>query len=271
MNQICVNIACGTVYVNGWKNFDYAPHSSSVIRANLLERLPILDCEVDVVYSSHFLEHIPRNLVSAFLSECFRIAKPAGHVRLVLPDMEELCGAYLTERQCGEHAKADFLVLEMLDQCVRTTTGGELGAYYAQLQSAPAVNSEMLEYVRMRTGHDFLPFRDLRAANGLDHLPIPAIVLGKLEQLYIRALLALLPSAFRAENVSMASVGERHTWIYDFRSVAQLLMRAGFVDVRRVSATTSGITDFPFYPLDVTKGGQARKGAESMYIEAVRS
>jgi len=58
--------------------------------------------------------------------------------------------------------------------------------------------------------------------------------------------------------------------IYDFHSVEQLLKRVGFVNVERVTSSTSNIVDFPFYPLDVTKEGLPRKGLESMYIEAVK-
>lgn len=266
----CINIACGDSYVDGWQNFDYIPHSSSVNQANLLGRLPLLDCEVDIVYSSHFFEHIPRTLLLGFLAEIFRITKSFGRVRLVLPDFEELCRSYLAERVRGMHDKADFIVLEMLDQCVRQVPGGELGAYYAKLKSSPVQNAEMIEFVKHRTGYDgLLTFRPsdstLRRA-----VSNPATVFGKLEQIYIRALLFMLPSAFRSQNVSMAFVGERHAWIYDFRTMKLLLEQAGFMDVKRVTATTSDIADFPFYPLDVTKDGQPRKGAESMYIEAVR-
>ena len=37
----------------------------------------------------------------------------------------------------------------------------------------------------------------------------------------------LLPPAFRKQNVSLTGVGECHQWLYDFHSLAQLLVEAG--------------------------------------------
>ena len=68
-----------------------------------------------MVYSSHFLEHIPRDQVAPFLQECWRILKPGGVLRIVVPDLENLCRIYLYHRDQGEHDLADFLVLELLD------------------------------------------------------------------------------------------------------------------------------------------------------------
>ena len=36
MSRICVNIACGASYLDGWVNLDYSPSSPTVIKANLL-------------------------------------------------------------------------------------------------------------------------------------------------------------------------------------------------------------------------------------------
>lgn len=270
LNLKYINIACGNSYIDGWRNYDYAPHSPAVIRANLLSKLPIADNEAEVVYSSHFIEHIPRGLLASFLSECFRITKPGGRLRLVLPDLEEMCRAYLLARGQGEHYRADFLILEMLDQCVRMAPGGELDAYYAQLQTTPEQHREMIEYVRQRTGHELQPVSLSSTGRWARVLKNPTQLLGKLERLYCRVVLALLPRAFRRQNVSLADVGERHAWIYDFHSVEKMLKQAGFVNVERATSSTSSIVDFPFYPLDVTKEGIPRKGHESMYIEALK-
>jgi predicted SAM-dependent methyltransferase len=80
--------------------------------------LPLKREIADLVYSSHFLEHIPYSKVTDFLYEILRILKPGG-VRLVLPDLENMANSYVNLRKLGNHQKADFLVLEMIDQCVR--------------------------------------------------------------------------------------------------------------------------------------------------------
>jgi len=267
MDGFFVNIACGDTYLPGWHNFDYAPHSRQVKRANLLARLPLRDDCADVVYCSHFVEHIPRTQIASFLSECFRVAKPGATIRLVLPDFEEMCAAYLGHRKAGGHAEADFLIMEIIDQCVRPRRGGELRDFFGSLDPRRTSDQKMVQFVRHRTGYSIPP-------GGLGRgLPAwlmknPRMWLLMLEQLYIRLVVSLLPASFRQQNVSLATVGERHTWVYDFHSLANLLVSAGFESVTRRSAQTSGIDGFPCHPLDATADGLPRKGPESIYVEA---
>jgi len=267
MAQTKVNLACGNVYVvgSGWLNFDYASPSRDVHAADLLSRLPLAANCADLVYSSHFLEHIPRNQVPAFLSECLRILQPGGVLRLVVPDLENLCRTYLAHRDHGQHAEADFVVLELLDQCVRREAGGELGRYYQELRLAPKRSAEAIAFVRHRNGEDLTrptPPRKSRVGDA------PKKLAAKVERLWIRAVLQLLPKAFRNQNVSLAAVGERHHWLYDDYQLQQLLSAAGFVAIERCSAATSRVAAFPFQPLDLAADGQPRKGAESLFIEA---
>jgi len=88
------------------------------------------------------------------------------------------------------------------------------------------------------------------------------------ERLWIHAVIQLLPRAFREQNVSLASVGERHHWLYDLHSLQHLLQASGFVAMERCTASTSRHPDFPFHLLDLAADGQPRKGAESLFIEA---
>ena len=255
-----INLACGGVYVIGadWLNLDYSSTSPAVQHANLLGPFPIADATAELVYSSHFLEHIPRDQVASFLQECWRILKPGGLLRLVVPDLENLCRTYLHHRDQGEHDKADFAVLELLDQCVRRQSGGELGRYYQWLKADPQANASRIAFLRERNGEDLMPpppRRSLRAI--LRRLPARA------EHLWIRAVIQLLPRAFSEQNVSLASVGERHHWLYDFHSLQQFLSASGFVAIERCTASTSCNSGFPFHPLDLgrlwkTQGIRAR-------------
>lgn len=262
-----VNLACGGVYVTGagWLNLDYSSASSAVKSANLLGRLPLADGTADLVYSSHFLEHIPLEQVGPFLQECLRILKPGGVLRLVLPDLENLCRIYLHHRDQGEHDKADFVVLELLDQCVRRHSGGELRRYYQSLKVDPETSADSIAFVRERNGEDLMQptprrRRSMRA--------IPRRLPDLVQSLWIQAIIQLLPPAFREQNVSLANVGERHHWLYDNHSLKELLKASGFEAVERCTASTSRLTDFPFHPLDLAADGKPRKGAESLFIEA---
>jgi len=190
----------------------------------------------------------------------------------VVPDLENLAREYLHMRAAGEHEKADFVVLEMIDQCVRRDTGGELGSFYRHLSVQPDANAAlMINYIRERTGEN------LRAsaasgqnAGGGTLRSVLNALRSRIERYWIRLCLLALPAAFRAQNVSLAAVGERHHWLWDYHQLKAALEAAGFEAVQRRSANTSAVSDFPFQPLDLDAEGRPRKGAESIFLEAQR-
>lgn len=49
----------------------------------------------DVIYHSHFLEHLERRAAQVFLLECHRVLKPGGILRVVVPDLEIIVREYL--------------------------------------------------------------------------------------------------------------------------------------------------------------------------------
>ena len=153
-----VNLACGTVFVDGddWQNLDFSPAGPAVRRANLLARLPLADGSADAVYSSHFLEHIPREQVPGFLRECRRVLRAGGIIRLVTPDLENICRAYLAARETGEEDKANLVVLELVDQCVRRRTGGLLGQELRRLRSGAEGVEPLRQFAAERFGPEML-------------------------------------------------------------------------------------------------------------------
>jgi predicted SAM-dependent methyltransferase len=272
MKRNYINIACGNSYLTNWVNLDYAPHSTAVQKANLLDRLPIKNNSADVVYSSHFIEHIPHQRIDSFFAECFRITKPQGKIRLVLPDFQELCTTYINNRHNSEHTKADFLILEIIDQCTRSITGGELGAYYEKLQASPQENKDIIAYVKSRTGHIIQEKNNRKKSKNTikNIITNPKIILYQIEKWYYQLVIKFLPKAFQQQNISLTAIGEKHAWMYDFYTIKDLLSKAGFTDVTRMTAYSSSIFEFPCKPLDVTEDETPRKGAESMYIEAMK-
>lgn len=260
-----VNIACGNAFLPGWTNLDYSPVSTDVIRADLTGRLPLADASADLVYSSHFFEHIPLDRVDGFLAECHRILKPGGVLRLVMPDFDDVCRQYLACREGGEHDQADFLIVELLDQCVRKQPGGRLASVLA---AAPGRNDggRLHQFILHRLGN----YIDTPPPQAMTLKRIWRALRSRLEALYINILLALLPAVFRQQNVSRAVVGETHAWVYDLHTVTRLLGHAGFSEVTRAHCDSSRVADFPCHPLDLDSAGQPRKGVGSLVVEAVR-
>ena len=63
---------------------------------DLTRRLPFDDHSIDAVYASHVLEHLHHDEAMGLITECKRVLKEGGVVRLVLPDTRRLIDAYLT-------------------------------------------------------------------------------------------------------------------------------------------------------------------------------
>lgn len=74
------------------------------VRWGRARRLPHRDKTVDVVYSSHMVEHLDHHEALEFLTEAMRVLRPGGMIRLVLPDLRMRVDSYL---QDGD---ADLLV-----------------------------------------------------------------------------------------------------------------------------------------------------------------
>lgn len=54
-----------------------------------------------------------------------------------------------------------------------------------------------------------------------------------------------------------------------FGIIKNIFRQVGFVDIRRMAASSFNIQSFPCNPLDVSEDGEPRKGKESMFVEAV--
>lgn len=58
-------------------------------------RLPFENGSVDFIYTSHFLEHLPRYQARKVLVECKRVLRPSGILRVSVPDVRLLAEKYL--------------------------------------------------------------------------------------------------------------------------------------------------------------------------------
>jgi predicted SAM-dependent methyltransferase len=69
---------------------------------NLAKGLPFDSTSVDVVYHSHFLEHLDKDIAKIFLLEVRRVLKPSGIQRIVVPDLEKACLDYISHISISE-------------------------------------------------------------------------------------------------------------------------------------------------------------------------
>lgn len=128
MGKLRVNVGCGQSPTKGWKNFDNSPslylaripvlpsllskvglvstqHESFIrfCRANSIEHgnatkgLPLASGSVDVLYSSHMIEHLDQEEAKLFLKEARRVLRSGGIIRLAVPDIRMRAERYMRE------------------------------------------------------------------------------------------------------------------------------------------------------------------------------
>ena len=99
-NEKFINFGSGSFFHSRWKNYDYpgqSPYYRSIqgkknkdfIAIDLCEKdleVPEAKNSVALIYCSHTLEHLDKASSHRFLSECFRILKKDGVMRVALPN-----------------------------------------------------------------------------------------------------------------------------------------------------------------------------------------
>ena len=133
-----INIGCGMSPTNNWVNYDNSfslklakypffisnilsclglvdkgqfeyikfALKSNIKYANATVKIPIDNCSVDVLYSSHMLEHLDRFEADKFLKEAFRVLAPGGTIRLAVPDLEKKIKLYNDNQDANEFVES---------------------------------------------------------------------------------------------------------------------------------------------------------------------
>lgn len=125
MEQIKLNLGCGNHTPEGWVNIDYAfgarlakiPFFRAInkkvglfqmdwddrIKIHDLRRtFPFDDASVDIVYTSHTLEHFSKQEGERFLKECHRVLRQGGIIRVVVPDLKTIISDYTSGKTSAD-------------------------------------------------------------------------------------------------------------------------------------------------------------------------
>jgi predicted SAM-dependent methyltransferase len=125
-----INLGCGQTPTQGWRNFDNSlslrlskipllpdllqklgflessqgqfirfARENDIEHGDATKGLPLQDESVDVLYSSHMLEHLDRNEAEKFLMEAFRVLHPGAIIRIAVPDIKKQVSHY---NECGD-------------------------------------------------------------------------------------------------------------------------------------------------------------------------
>lgn len=264
-----LNIACGGRYHKDWTNIDFHADSNQVQKVNILGGLPFEKESFDVIYSSHFIEHLSPAQAKFVLKEAYRLLKKEGILRIVVPDLENLCREYLNilnniSNDKSLDKKYKWITVELLDQLVRVDGGGEMGRIFDEVSKSN--DKYLAEYILHRTGDDLLAQKETKIKRKITLDKVK----NKLLYLYLQFIRFLIPKNLRDLIFIRTSVGERHQWMYDRYSLERILNELGFKNIEIKSFDTSSISGFNDYLLDIKKDGSPYKGISSIYIEATK-
>lgn len=149
-----------TMFHHGWINMDIldmsqfaSQHYYKFLQHDARERLPFDDDSVDLMFSSHFIEHLTYSDGIKFLKEAYRVMKPGSTFRLLCPDTRELASIYL------EQALSTFD--EIVDDSTFESHAGRLWTLLFNGHQA-AYDEETLWKVARQAGFDKIHFKSFR-------------------------------------------------------------------------------------------------------------
>lgn len=275
-----LNLGCGSRFHPAWTNVDFISTGESVIAHNLTQGIPFPNDSFDVVYHSHLLEYFPKTAAESFVTECWRVLRPHGILRVVLPDLEQIARTYLTALEQARCSKEwadnyEWILLEMYDQTVRNHSGGEMAMYLFRED----ISNE--EFILERCG---IEAKNL-ITTGLQHRQQPQLARVSqpkrlLKQIYrfvryptYRRELLLKSVLGREYSVlqigRFRQSGEVHQWMYDRYSLALLLEKCGLGNTIQRTATESYIPNWASFNLDTELDRTVYK-PDSLFMEAIK-
>lgn len=273
-----LNLGCGQNYSTQqeWTNIDFVAAGKEVIVHNLLNGIPYANNTFDFVYNSHILEHFAKEDGELFIAECFRVLKPGGVLRTVVPDLEAIVRNYihlldeLIKDPTDKLNKANYtwILLEMYDQAVRTYGGGNMGKYLFQEK---IINED---FVIKRFGEEATKIRKSLSNNVITKMPKNANpfhkkLLNTLKDRTKGYLFKKLNTSKKAVSIGNFRLrGEIHQWMYDRYSLSELLSSQGGHQIKVMDAYTSFMENWVNYELDVVENGVRKP--DSLFMEAIK-
>lgn len=266
-----LNIGCGRTYHLDWVNLDVATADPNVLAVNINDGLPFPEESVSVCYSSHVLEHLDKVGARNLIAECFRVLQRGGVIRLAVPDLETLAREYLhvleavSAGDISREEDYDWLMLELYDQTVRTSPGGEMKNFLFSLPESKR------DFVRFRIGGEAEQIWSPKKGNPKRSKLSFSKLFKRLRENFASFFVYLIAGKAAAQSFRIGlfrNSGEVHQWMYDRYSLTRLLNQVGFVNARVCGASESSIVDYEKYSLDIMHG-KSRK-PDSLYVEAFK-
>lgn len=92
--NVKLHLGSGENIIDGWDNIDIE-EAPNTIKHDLIKELPYEDKSVEKIFTEHVIEHFQKEDGQYLLTECHRVLKPGGSIRIGWPSLELLIKAYL--------------------------------------------------------------------------------------------------------------------------------------------------------------------------------
>lgn len=99
------------------------------MRWTTTSHLPLETGSIEVVYSSHILEHLPRAQAEDFLAEAHRVLKPGNVLHLMVPDLHKLMDQYLESDNTDTFVTRTLLAPPTTDSATAQLTLAMIGTH----------------------------------------------------------------------------------------------------------------------------------------------
>lgn len=106
MENIWLHWGCGPKKLPNWVNIDGWKTDATDYVHDLRAKLPFHDETVELIFTEHVLEHVEFDIARQVLADFYRIMKPGGRIRIVVPGLEECIRAF-SQGETGWFAKVD--------------------------------------------------------------------------------------------------------------------------------------------------------------------
>jgi SAM-dependent methyltransferase len=211
--MIAIDIGCGRKKMAGSVGIDFSALSDADIVLDLnCEKLPFDDNSVDFAFSSHALEHLTLDGFFNVLGEVYRVLKPGGQFKLVVPyftTMPNLANPFHNNNICFNEHTFRFFSSDMETDALpkyqyQTPSCGHWGLRYS-------ANSELgIEFKTRKIGFFYFPeYRDL---DEKDRFAARASKTNVVEQI-IYTLEPVKPCPVRPEMGPVASNDDPHEFV----------------------------------------------------------
>ena len=85
-----IHLGCGNKYIPGFIHVDLLDYPHIDYQTSVDNLFFADDNSVDLIYTSHVLEHFGRHEFRNVLEECYRVLKKGGTLRVSVPDFESI-------------------------------------------------------------------------------------------------------------------------------------------------------------------------------------